>query len=325
MTLGDALRLGQNRNLDLLRLVLAAAVIISHAWPLALGPGTAEPMQVLTGRSLGGWAVGIFFFLSGFLITASASRHDGPRFWAARARRIGPGLVVALMATLALSYAGGATAGSWEAFSWFGRAVTLVSIEHRLSGAFASNPYPEVVNGPLWSLFHEVAAYCLCALFVWSGAARNRRLVIALLALAVIAGLISDVLSGRLATFAPLFAGFTFGMATYLWRDTIPCQFAIALVAIPPAILAPWPLAIGIVGFGVVILCLALPTMPIKSDASFGLYIYGWPVAQTLVASMPGIQPLSLALLSVAATYPLALFSWTFVERPALVAHRATV
>jgi hypothetical protein len=56
---------GRSANLDALRLLLAAAVVVSHAWPLALGPGTAEPLAALTGHALGGWAVGLFFFLSG--------------------------------------------------------------------------------------------------------------------------------------------------------------------------------------------------------------------------------------------------------------------
>jgi peptidoglycan/LPS O-acetylase OafA/YrhL len=67
MTLGQALSSGRTGNLDTLRLLLAASVVVSHAWPLALGPGTAEPLSALTGHSLGGWAVALFFFLSGLL------------------------------------------------------------------------------------------------------------------------------------------------------------------------------------------------------------------------------------------------------------------
>ena len=87
-TLSRAFAEGRSVNLDALRLMLAAAVVVSHAWPLALGPGTAEPLAALTGHALGGWAVGLFFFLSGLLVTASAERRGARAFWAARARRI---------------------------------------------------------------------------------------------------------------------------------------------------------------------------------------------------------------------------------------------
>src|SRR6056297_142596 len=169
MTLGDALRTDRSRNLDLLRHLLAVAVIVSHAWPLALGPGTPEPFEEMTGRALGGWAVGVFFFISGLLIAASADRRGVLAFWTARARRLIPGLFVALLVTLALAMVSGSSADVAEATAWLFRAITLVSIEHRLTGAFDANPYPGVVNGPLWSLFHEVAAYAICAALVWSG------------------------------------------------------------------------------------------------------------------------------------------------------------
>ena len=128
MTLADALTGPRSANLDALRLVLAAAVIVSHAWPLALGPGTPEPLASATGHALGGWAVLLFFFLSGLLVSGSAERRSLRAFWVARARRILPGLGAALFLTLALALASGATPGAAEAVLWFARALTLVSI-----------------------------------------------------------------------------------------------------------------------------------------------------------------------------------------------------
>ncbi|MEQ9259273.1 MAG: acyltransferase family protein [Roseovarius sp.] len=323
MTLGAALRSPRSGNLDTLRLLLAGSVIVSHAWPLALGPGTVEPLAALTGKALGGWAVGLFFFLSGMLITASAERRGARAFWAARARRIVPGLGAALLATLALAVASGAHPAPGEAAAWAFRALTLVSIEHRLPGAFAANPYPLVVNGPLWSLFHEVAAYLLCALFVRAGGTRHRAAVLALLALAAVAALFEAHLPGRLATFAPLFAAFAAGMAAHVWRDRIALSPALALAALAAAALLPAALAPGALGLAAVILALRLPPAPLGADISFGLYIYGWPVAQALVALQPGIAPLPLAALSLAATAPLALLSCLYVERPFIGRARA--
>ena len=44
MWLSDALVQARSGNLDLLRLIAAVAVVVSHAWPLALGPGAVEPL-----------------------------------------------------------------------------------------------------------------------------------------------------------------------------------------------------------------------------------------------------------------------------------------
>ena len=245
MTLGDALSSGRTANLDTLRLVLAACVIVSHAWPLALGPGTAEPLAQLTGHSLGGWAVALFFFLSGLLITASAERRGTAAFWAARARRILPALAGAVAVTLALAMASGATATPGEAGVWALRAVTLVSIEHRLTGAFALNPWPGVVNGPLWSLFHEVAAYAVCQALVLAGITRRPVAVLALLAVTAGLALAAGFLPGRAAVFAPLFAAFALGMAAHVFRDRLPLSPVAALARLPLVILPVWPVAVA--------------------------------------------------------------------------------
>ncbi|WP_185020616.1 acyltransferase family protein [Histidinibacterium lentulum] len=322
MTLGQALASGRTGNLDTLRLVLAASVVVSHAWPLALGPGTAEPLSALTGHALGGWAVGLFFFLSGLLVTASAERRSPAGFWAARARRIVPGLGVALLATLGLAFACGATAGPAESAAWFLRALTLVSIEHRLTGAFAANPYPLVLNGPLWSLFHEVAAYALCLMFVRLGGARRPRAVAALVVLSALAALAAESLPGRAATFAPLFAAFALGMAAHVFRDRLALRPGVALTGLPLVGLGLWPVSVAVLGHAALVAALRAPERRLTGDYSYGVYIYGWPVAQTVVHLMPGIGPAALAAVSLLATLPLAAASWDLVERPTLTRRR---
>ena len=323
MTLQDALAGGRSANLDALRLLLAAAVIVSHAWPLALGPGAPEPLHALTGKTLGGWAVLMFFFLSGLLVTASAERREPATFWAARARRILPGLGAALLLTLALALASGASPDAGEAAAWFLRAFTLVSIEHRITGAFAGNPYPEVVNGPLWSLFHEVAAYAVCLVLVRSavfGSGRRLPILAALILLSAAAG---EALPGRLGTFAPLFFAFALGMAAHLVRDRLPLSLVAACALLPLALVLPYAIAVPAVSYALLTLALRAPALPIRADFSYGLYIHGWPVAQTLVHLLPGISPVELAVLSLAATLPFAAASWHLVERPVIRRRKA--
>ncbi len=323
MTLGDALISGRTGNLDALRLVLAASVIVSHAWPLALGPGTPEPLEALTGHSLGGWAVAMFFCLSGLLVAASAEQRATGAFWMARARRIFPGLAVALLVTLALAFASGSTAGTGEAAAWFVRALTLLSIEHRLSGAFSAVPIAGIVNGPLWSLFHEIAAYVVCWLFVTAGLARSRTLVAALAATAGLAALTADQLPGRLETFAPLFSAFTLGMAAHAFRNALPMRPVVGLVLLPLGAIAPWPVAVAAVAYASIAFALRVVVLRLGGDYSFGLYIYGWPVAQTIVQAFPDISPETLALASLVAAVPFAVASWHLAEAPSLTRRRA--
>ena len=325
MTLDEVLKSERSLNLNALRLLLAGAVIISHAWPLALGPSASEPLEQATGRSLGGWAVGAFFFISGMLITASAERKAALPFCVARFRRIVPGLGAALLVTLALALACGANASVPDYAFWFVRSLTLVSIEHRIAGAFADNPIPLVVNGPLWSLFHEVVAYVICAAFVWLGGARSWPALLALVMLALALCVFHYSLSGRLATFAPLFLAFVLGMVAYLLRRFIDLTLSLGAGTMLLAAILPWWLGLGFAGFALVVLALCAPSFHLRDDLSYGMYIYGWPVAQTLVALSPGLGPSVLAIWSLLLTVPFAMASWWLVERPALRFRRAAV
>ena len=101
-------------NLNLLRLIAAFAVMVSHAWPIVHGPGTPEPLQA-TGYTLGTIAVMVFFGLSGFLIAASWLRDPSPgRFVRRRARRILPGLWGMLALCVFVLGPIASTLGTWE-------------------------------------------------------------------------------------------------------------------------------------------------------------------------------------------------------------------
>jgi peptidoglycan/LPS O-acetylase OafA/YrhL len=302
-----------------LRLLLAAAVIISHAWPLAYGPATVEPLKALTGHSLGGWAVVGFFFLSGLLIAPSAERSTAARFWLARARRILPGLAVALGVTLALAALSGAILTAETATIYWLRGITLVSLEHHLPGAFSHAALPGVVNGPLWSLAHEVAAYGLCFVTVRLGLLRHRLGCLGLLLFALVLWA-TPSLPDRALTFAPLFLAFAFGMLAHAARSHLSLSPALTLALFA---LAPmgWPFAVAALGHGLLVLGFRLPLPPLRTDLSFGLYIYGWPVAQHLAHDAPGLSAPVLAGLSLIATLPFAVLSWQLIERPSLLRH----
>ncbi|MBE1281858.1 MAG: acyltransferase family protein [Rhodobacteraceae bacterium] len=325
MKLADALLSGRTENLDLLRVVLAVCVIVSHAWPLALGPGTSEPLEHLTGRSLGGWAVLMFFFLSGLLITASAERRTSKEFWRARIRRIFPGLGVALFVTLVLALISGATPFAEEAAFWYFRAITLVSIEHQIPGAFAANPYPGVVNGPLWSLFHEVLAYGCCVALVSLGALQRGSHILGLTAVISAANLWTDVMPSRLATFLPLLFAFSLGMAAFRLQTRLKLRSDLGITSALAVFFLPGMLAVLALSYAV--LSLTLVTRPVRTtaDYSYGFYIYGWPVAQFIVHLQPGVGPVALAALSLVLTLPFAMVSWHLVERPTMTFRKAMV
>src|SRR5215472_14362624 len=90
----------QCNNFNIIRLSLALMVIFSHSFPVALGHGgdtRFEPLNIWTRHqaSSGAVAVNSFFFISGFLITASWLRSRSvPDYFLKRVLRIYPGFIV---------------------------------------------------------------------------------------------------------------------------------------------------------------------------------------------------------------------------------------
>ncbi len=328
---------GRAHGLDLVRLGAAFAVIISHAWPLT---GAPEPLEVVLGTSLGGLAVLLFFFVSGLLIAESAtrSRAHKKKFIAARAARIFPGLLGALCATLAIAALCGSEAYWREQLVYVIRGLSLVSLEHQLTGAFAQNPMPFAVNGPLWSLFYEALLYSVLAALLWSQVSTPRWTLpffasgSAILCIVAGVGLLPGGAIGyRLEILAPLAYAFALGALVWQGRERIMLNGMGAMVVL----ILSLAIAVALRDATVTVLLLA-PALSyaalvvgyspsavrLPGDISYGVYIYGWPVAQAILHVAGPMSAQSLALASALAVLPFAIASWALVERPAISKHR---
>src|SRR3569833_2262835 len=89
----------RSNNLDIMRLMLAAGVLLSHSYELIDGNRSREPLtRIFRTISLGEFVVDAFFVLSGFVIAMSWDRQPNVRrFMVNRILRIYPGFVVAYL------------------------------------------------------------------------------------------------------------------------------------------------------------------------------------------------------------------------------------
>jgi len=120
---------------------------------------------------------------------------------------------------------------------------------------------------------------------------------------------------------------FVAGMAAYKLKDRGIFNGRLALLAVV-GMVASVPLQSFIPLFAVfgcylalyVALHPGLPVIPAArfGDLSYGLYIYGWPVEQTVSYLRPGASWGELFLFSMIATAAVALLSWHLVEKRAL-------
>ena len=337
--LGD-LSAGRDNNLNLIRTLAATGVLVSHAWPIALGRGTPEPLGHLTGFSLGGLCVILFFAVSGFLIAGSWERRPDPwRFVLARGLRLVPGLAASLVlvALVMGPLVAGRSLPDYAADpavqSFLVRNLTLLSPQYTLPGVFETNPYP-AVEGSIWTLVHEALCYAGVLVGGVLGLTAPRRLPALLGAFAALwFGLAAaDVLPDRAGALHELSFAFAVGMAAWSLRHVLPLSGAAAFGGIGIALLvsradpeggtaarAAWSLALVYAALWAAY----VPAGPVRAfnrigDYSYGIYVYAFPV-QGLAVWLFGPQtPWANVALSLAMTVPLAILSWHMVERPAL-------
>jgi hypothetical protein len=68
---------GRNNNFNLLRMLAAICVLISHSFRISLGAHSREPLEASLGMSLGTLAVVRFFAISGYFISQSFDKSLG--------------------------------------------------------------------------------------------------------------------------------------------------------------------------------------------------------------------------------------------------------
>lgn len=167
--LGDFSGVREN-NFNLLRCVAALMVIYSHSWALSAESESGDWLKSFLGGSPGMLAVNAFFIISGFLVMQSWGRQRSLlNFCRARVFRVIPGLAGVLLFTVLLS---GMFWTSLDAASFFRsgevwkyvyKNLLMIRTEYDLPGVFANNPYPDAVNGSLWTLRYEMKMYLALA------------------------------------------------------------------------------------------------------------------------------------------------------------------
>lgn len=349
-TLGE-LAQGRDNNFNLIRILAALAVLVSHSFAVSLGFDEAEPGRVSLQLTPGDVAVDVFFVISGFLVTGSLlARASVREFVWARVLRIYPALLTMVVVVV---FVLGPLMSTISAGSYFASPLTwiflvknstaFISIGKFLPGVFEDLPYPSEVNASLWTLFYEVSMYeWLLAFWLVGGGLARRfgtprgKLFFGLINGACIVAMLA-YLGVRLHhpgfhPFLRLFYFFFTGAALYAHRGRVPLSWPACLAVLVAMLLATSSatafFVVYTIGLPYVVLFVAhAPGGALRrynrlGDYSYGIYIFAYPIQQTLVSFNPGLQPLALIVASLGVTLPLAVISWHLIERPALSLRR---
>jgi peptidoglycan/LPS O-acetylase OafA/YrhL len=335
-------------NFDLLRFALATLVIYSHSYALALGVGprfAAEPFRRLSrGQITGGEiAVNGFFAISGFLILRSfQSCRNTWVYLQRRVARIYPGyLVCAAVCLVVFGPVAVSPAGRLMEPEFLARyaqgALSLQIIDSPF--AFHDNPFPDTLNGSSWTILYEFWCYLFIAVAARLFLPRFRIAFPALLVMFIVVPSLQPRLGlpqwGDFVCQVPVvwdgpwpgfIAYFLSGCCCSLYDLQRLGRRSLDLAALLLIVLAcAAGYGLNFVGpvAGSYLLIRLSSSRPIgqsftrKGDYSYGLYLYAFPIQQTLVAAFH-LSPLPLFFLAFPLSLGCAASSWRLIERPML-------
>ncbi|QIZ98428.1 acyltransferase [Leifsonia sp. PS1209] len=325
----------RQNSIGFLRLLFATLVIVEHAWPLG-GFGTHLGR---TENNVGFLCVEGFFALSGFLITRSASRQSTGRYLWHRILRIFPAYWVCLL-VIAVVFAPivWRTGHSlWRYFTATPTAVGYVlnnsllsTMQQGIGGTLASNPFPNLWNGPLYTLYYEFICYLVVGGLAALGVLNAKTVLTVGAGVWVWLQLIevgaAGVVDNRQAT---LTVCFMVGSLAWFLREKVLTKSAGLVIGVCAILVAGLTYVtlgfhqVGIIAFAFACIwagcVLPFRKVGVKRDFSYGMYIYGWPVLQ--IGAFFGLQKLGLPLYlasTLVVTLGLAAASWYVIESKAL-------
>lgn len=320
---------------NVLRLILASAVIFSHSYAL-MGMREADPSLAVLPFPVSRLAVLLFFTLSGFLVVPGLKRRGVRSFAVARALRLLPGLWVMLIVTSAIILWGFSDVPPQANRSWWGYMLRNAFVQtggYIIDGAFSTNPEPNLVNGSLWTISREVQCYAALALTGALGWVHRRRLLLALWlgGIAVHMALPQDMFP-VLGELRWLSISFFAGVLMALWQDRLPMSAALAVILLAAALglsarfagtgfdqlAVALAGAYALIAFGVRAPAVLKALSGRLPDYSYGVYIYAFPAQQVAIATGIGMTAAGNMAAGFALALPFAMASWHLVEKPAL-------
>ncbi|MEJ5049036.1 acyltransferase [Chryseobacterium culicis] len=334
--------ISRSNNFDFLRLVFASFVVISHSYALS-GAAHGDPLSQLTNGQMEFSYLGVhgFFIISGYLIFKSLLRCKGlPDFYWKRLLRLFPALLVVLFLTVFLAPAVYESSVPYlkntSVYTYIPQNITLFFRQKGIDGVFESNPYKYSINGSLWTICYEFSMYVMVSLLFFIREKTYLKIIVTLLFISSYAfslfhpyflhGLFMKMELGS-NHFYNLMCFFVGGMImTYLNTNKRTENILIILSSI--VFIASIYLNIShytcYITLPLLVILLGKSSTRYLNkvgdtigDTSYGIYIYSFPIQQTLVYFFK-LDTAMLFIFSLPLSILLGYASWHLIEKKAL-------
>ena len=328
-------------NFGFLRLLFAYLVIFSHSSELVYINPSKDLLYTLTGSLTFGWlAVDGFFLISGYLIYQSYENSKKiSNYVLKRVLRIYPGFIVASFLSIIFVVS---VTNNWsiltkfDLYDWVRLVLKTFGLSTPYLSGLVMNASLQQINDSMWTIRYEFICYLLVPLIALIAPTKKS---VSILALAFISTLIYitayDIkLVLRNSTFFDTFqffrlsSAFLIGACFYIYRDAVTWDkkynsfCCVALVTV-------WFVnvtffEIGLIVFGSYLLFnfafnfknKMIEKVGSKTDISYGVYLYAWPIQIAIIQYYSSINPWLLSAMTIILSTICGYISWICVEKP---------
>lgn len=339
----------KSNNFHFIRFLAASLVIIGHVYPLNGRPDIIEQWSLGLFPS-GHIAVCVFFVISGYCVIHSRINSvSSLSYLMKRVLRVFPGLLIALIFTAFIIGSITTTLPladyllNIKTYLFFDNLKLYPHTHVTLPGVFEHNNHSGA-NGSLWTLAYEFTMYFLVVVVVFLFRSKWQWFLLAFCAFfigycfffeALQSSRILPIIHLNIFHLIDFGIYFVLGMLFYVYRHVIVLNGWWALAAFGAWMLTYLiadagylPLAtimwVRYFSLSYIVMYLAFIKGPLnhfgdRGDYSYGIYIYAYPIQQTIVSFWGNeMSPLQQILLAFILVLPLAWFSWHIIEKPAL-------
>lgn len=331
------MKIEHKNNFGFLRLLLASLVIVSHSPEIMDHSRNREILSSLFGTiSFGELAVDGFFLISGYLILKSYYATGSVKsYFYKRILRIYPAFIVAscfCLLIVAPLYTGlnlteVIPVSDWPKYIFRMFILEGPSLDHM----------PEVaLNGAMWTIWFEFMCYVSIPVFFLLGLHNKKWYLLALFIILSIY-LFTQITGKDLWLPYPirldfhhstrLLSAFLIGGIFHFYQDKIEWKHTYSWIAFIGLVLSLYSkifAEIGLFIFGGYLLFnfalnyknKFLNAIGTKTDISYGVYLYAWPIQILIIKYIPNIHPHVLSLVTIFLAGILGYLSWSFVEKP---------
>lgn len=333
MLLSDVIK-KNNNNLDLFRIICASIVIYGHSFVMVRDAhGSDLIAKILPYDYSGSFAVKVFFFISGLVVTNSLLTNNNiNHFIKSRIFRIMPGLIFFCFTSAFIIlpfFYDGSIIDYYRNSGLYNYIVhnSLLITEYRISGVFGNaDNHTSVINGSIWTIPYEMLAYFIL-LSAYSVNLLNKKYLASIAFVIVIISCLFQQDGFLVFNEGPMERSmlsycFSCGVIFCVYKDQIKVKFthAIALLVIYILLskthVAPFIFYLTFF-YCLIYICsrkLILKLKP-KHDISYGIYIWGWPVQQMVSKLEPSLGIYSNSIISILIAMAFGLISWLLIER----------